>query len=70
MNLHNNQQAFYDTLLIIADRLNISPAIIEKYYYVTMLLEIFARKVPNLLFKGGTFLYIDDINNYNCIFAF
>lgn len=56
MNLHNNQQAFYDTLLIIADRFNISPAIIEKDYYVTMFLEALVRKVPDLLFKGGTSL--------------
>ena len=29
MNLHKNPQEFYDTLLVLGDRLNTSPAIIE-----------------------------------------
>lgn len=56
MNLHKNPQEFYDTLLVLGDRLNTSPAIIEKDYYVTMFLEALAKRVPNLLFKGGTSL--------------
>lgn len=56
MNLHKNPQEFYDTLLVLGDRLNTSPAIIEKDYYVTMFLEALSKRVPNLLFKGGTSL--------------
>ncbi len=56
MNLHKNHQEFYDTLLVLGDRLNTSPAIIEKDYYVTMFLEALSKKVPNLIFKGGTSL--------------
>jgi len=56
MNLHKNSQEFYDTLLALADRLNTSPAIIEKDYYVTMFLKALSKRVPNLLFKGGTSL--------------
>ncbi len=56
MNLHKNPQEFYDTLLVLGDRLNTSPAIIEKDYYVTMFLEALAKRAPNLLFKGGTSL--------------
>ena len=56
MNLHENPQEFYDTLLVLGDRLNTSPSIIEKDYYVTMFLKALARRVPNLLFKGGTSL--------------
>lgn len=56
MNLHKNSQEFYDTLLVLADRLNTSPAIIEKDYYVTMFLKALSKRVPNLLFKGGTSL--------------
>lgn len=56
MNLHKNPQEFYDTLLVLGDRLNTSPAIIEKDYYVTMFLEVLSKRVPNLLFKGGTSL--------------
>ena len=39
MNLHKNPKEFNDTLLIIGNRLNISPAIIEKDYFVTLFLE-------------------------------
>lgn len=56
MNLHKNPKEFNDTLLIIGNRLNISPAIIEKDYFVTLFLEKLSNKVPNLIFKGGTSL--------------
>ena len=39
MNLHKNLQEFYDTILVVSEKLNISPAIIEKDYYVTIFLE-------------------------------
>ena len=56
MNLHKDPREFYDTLLALADRLSTSPAIIEKDYYVTMFLEAIVKRVPNLVFKGGTSL--------------
>lgn len=56
MNLHKNYKEFYDTILVVADRLNTSPAIIEKDYYVTMFLDALSKRVPNLVFKGGTSL--------------
>ena len=56
MNLHEKPQEFYDTILYIGDRLNTSPAIIEKDYYVTMFLEALSKRVTNLIFKGGTSL--------------
>ena len=56
MNLHKNHQEFYETLLVLGDRLHTSPAIIEKDYYVTMFLEALSKRVPNLIFKGGTSL--------------
>lgn len=56
MNLHKNQKEFYDAVLAIADRLGTSPAIVEKDYYVTMFLEALSKRVPDLIFKGGTSL--------------
>ena len=56
MNLHKDPSAFYDTLLAVADHLGTSPAIVEKDYFVTMLLESLARRIPNMIFKGGTSL--------------
>ncbi len=56
MNLHKNSRDFYDTLLAVGNRLNTSPAIVEKDYYVTMFLQALSKRVPTLLFKGGTSL--------------
>ena len=56
MNLHNNFELFYDTLLRVADCLHTSVAIVEKDYYVTLFLESLFKRVPNLIFKGGTSL--------------
>ena len=50
MNLHKNRQEFYDTLLALGDRLNTSPAIIEKDYYVTMFLEALKEDLSLLFF--------------------
>lgn len=56
MNLHKNSKDFLDTLLAIGDKLSISPAIIEKDYYVTVFLESLIKRVPEVIFKGGTSL--------------
>ena len=56
MNLHKDPSAFHDTLLAVADHWGTSPAIVEKDYFVTMLLESLARRIPNMIFKGGTSL--------------
>lgn len=56
MNLHKNLKEFEDAITYAANDLNTSAAIIEKDYYVTLFLKNLAKKVPNLLFKGGTSL--------------
>ena len=56
MNLHKNPKEFYDTLLEVSNRLNTSPAIVEKDYYVTIFLQALTKRVPCLVFKGGTSL--------------
>lgn len=56
MKLHNNKKEFIDTILLIADKLNTAPAIIEKDYYVTIFLQELHKRMPNVLFKGGTSL--------------
>ena len=56
MNLHKNKQEFYDTLLAVGNKLNTSPAIIEKDYYVTLILKYLSEKIPFIVFKGGTSL--------------
>lgn len=56
MKLHENKQEFYETILAVANKFNVSPAIVEKDYYVTLFLKTLVRKTPNILFKGGTSL--------------
>lgn len=33
MNLYKNHQEFYDAILMVSNKLNISPSIVEKTYY-------------------------------------
>lgn len=56
MFLHSNKKEFHDTIIKVANELNISSSIIEKDYYVTLFLNLLTKKVPSLVFKGGTSL--------------
>ncbi len=55
-NLHNNKELFSDVIIATSNALNIEPAIIEKDYYVTLLLKKINEKCPDIIFKGGTSL--------------
>ncbi len=56
MVLHNDKENF-DIVIRAASRyFNVSPAIVEKDYYVTLVLSELVKQVPELLFKGGTSL--------------
>lgn len=55
-NLHNNKELFNDVIIATSNVLNIEPAIIEKDYYVTLLLKRINEKCPDIIFKGGTSL--------------
>jgi predicted nucleotidyltransferase component of viral defense system len=56
MNLHKNKDEFLNTLIQVNKEKNIALAILEKDYYVTLLLKEVVKKIPNLVFKGGTSL--------------
>lgn len=56
MNLHNDKATFERIISDIHAQTGISPAIIEKDYYVTMFLEVLAKRLPTMIFKGGTSL--------------
>lgn len=55
-NLHDNQTLFHDILLAVREETGIHSAIIEKDYYVTLLLKQIVAKNPEIIFKGGTSL--------------
>lgn len=54
--LHNNKELFHDLLLAVHEKTGIHSAIIEKDYYVTLLLQKIVEKNPEIIFKGGTSL--------------
>lgn len=56
MNLHNDKENFIMSINLASKFFNMSPAIIEKDYYVTMFLQELNRKIPEIIFKGGTSL--------------
>jgi len=57
MNLHNNKEVFNALIALISDYYKIDPTFVEKDYYVTLLLKELTKRVPSLLFKGGTSLF-------------
>lgn len=56
MALHNDKENFDIAIRAASRHFNVSPAIIEKDYYATLILRELVKQVPGLLFKGGTSL--------------
>lgn len=56
MLLHNDKNLFEQTILQVAQKSGIEAGIIEKDYYVTLLLRELANALPSMIFKGGTSL--------------
>ncbi len=56
MKLHNNKESFERLVRLVSDHYRIDPALVEKDYFVTLLLKELTARVPSLLFKGGTSL--------------
>ena len=56
MKLHENKEDFTEAVQVVSRGLNISPALVEKDYYVTLVLKRINEEVTGLIFKGGTSL--------------
>lgn len=56
MYLHDEPDIFKDIVTATASFFNIDPSIIEKDYYVTLLLKEIVERQPDIIFKGGTSL--------------
>lgn len=56
MELHKNPEMFSDAVVAASEYFNVAPALIEKDYYVTLILKRLNQEIPGLLFKGGTSL--------------
>lgn len=56
MNLHHDREAFEELMVGAANELAIPTNIIEKDYYVTIVLKALSEKLDDMVFKGGTSL--------------
>lgn len=56
MYLHEDKELFREVIISAADDLGIVVPIVEKDYYVTLILKELSRKCPDCVFKGGTSL--------------
>lgn len=56
MLLHKDKNLFEQTIFQVAQRSGIESGIIEKDYYVSLLLKELSQTLPSMIFKGGTSL--------------
>lgn len=57
MFLHkDDRELFHDVIVTVSDRMGIAIDIVEKDYYVTMILNELAKRSDKVVFKGGTSL--------------
>lgn len=56
MYLHNDKDLFAEVITEINTKTGIAQSIVEKDYYVTMILKLLAKSNPETVFKGGTAL--------------
>ena len=56
MYLHNNKDLFRSIVLEVSNKLKLRPSLVEKDYYVFLLLKLIQSNFPDVLFKGGTSL--------------
>ena len=53
MYLHNDKDLFTEVITEANAQTGIAESIIEKDYYVTMILKLLAKSNPDIVFKGG-----------------
>ena len=62
MYLHKeNKELFRDIISIVSERKNVTTDIVEKDYYVTMILYLLSQKEIEVIFKGGTLVLCQDL---------
>lgn len=54
--LHNDKEIFSQAINLVTNKNGIRPEIVEKDYYVTMILRLLSERLPFIVFKGGTSL--------------
>ena len=56
MKLHEDKMRFVEAITAASTTFGIEPALVEKDYFVTLLLQKAMERIPGLVFKGGTSL--------------
>ena len=56
MYLHNDRDLFAEVIAEVNTMTGIAQSIVEKDYYVTVILKLLAKSIPDTVFKGGTAL--------------
>lgn len=56
MNLHENPDVFEELILATASELRIPTSVVEKDYFLTIVLKLLTSRIENIVFKGGTSL--------------
>ena len=54
--LHENREEFKNAVLYAAETNKLTPVVVEKDYYVTLILKGLKERLPFIVFKGGTSL--------------
>lgn len=54
--LHKDKETFSQAINLVTNKNAIRPEIVEKDYYVTMILRLLSERLPFIVFKGGTSL--------------
>ena len=54
--LHENREEFFDAVNLAAEKYNVLPTVVEKDYYVTMILRGLSSRLDYVVFKDGTSL--------------
>ena len=54
MYLHEDKETFKEIIEQVSDDTGRTAIVIEKDYYVTMILRLLSQKLSNVVFKGGT----------------
>ena len=56
MYLHKDKENFKDIIEQVSNENGRTPMVVEKDYYVTLILKLLSEKLDNCVFKGGTSL--------------
>ena len=52
MNLHENPDVFEELILATASELRIPTSVVEKDYFVTIVLKLLTSRIENIVFKN------------------